>query len=282
MIAGLLQRMKNSINIISVNYNNAAKCKELLHSLKSQENREFISSIVLVDNASCENDYRELKNTIKDYEDIFTIKLVRSEINLGYSRGLNLGLSKISVAQRNLVVMCNNDVRYNRSFVTKLSKIHYDDRSQVIFPDVVTDGVIHENPRYINGVSKFRQLGYWVYYTHYYVAILMEVAWTNLRMLASKKSNAISEFRCECYLGVGACFILTENYFQHHTCLDDRVFLWGEELLLSSQVRNSGGCQMYEPSISVHHDSHASVGKLPAQQRYQLMKQSYNIYKHCL
>ena len=79
--------------------------------------------------------------------------------------------------------------------------------------------------------------------------------------------------------GIGACYVLTPCFFQHYQRLDDRVFLWGEEALLSHQVESAGGSTLYDPSIRVIHCESASVRFIQKRERYEIVKASYKIYK---
>jgi GT2 family glycosyltransferase len=82
--------------------------------------------------------------------------------------------------------------------------------------------------------------------------------------------------------GIGACYVLTPRFFDHHKKLDDRVFLWGEEALLSNQVESVGGCTLYDPEIKITHCESASVRFIEKRARYEIVKASYKIYKKFL
>ena len=82
--------------------------------------------------------------------------------------------------------------------------------------------------------------------------------------------------------GIGACYFLTDSFFEHYEQLDDRVFLWGEEALLSHQVEIVDGKILYAPSLVVEHAESGTVKKMLTRDRYERVKQSYKIYREYL
>ena len=192
---------------------------------------------------------------------------------------MNLGLKALDLDAYDYFIMSNNDLRFEIDFIKSLYCQKFPNEVFVVFPDVITDGDQHENPRFLEKISKRRRVMYWLYYKNYTLAFLIEFILLFLKLGNRHKQTSKQSKQTKIYLGVGACFILTRSYLRNYERLDDSVFLWGEEVLLLDQVRSAGGIQIYDPSLIVHHDAHSSVSSIVGRKKYELMNQSYQVYK---
>jgi GT2 family glycosyltransferase len=86
------------VSIITINYNQLSITKELLESLKKCEYPNF--EVIVVDNASKEDPIDELKKTSPN------VNVIRSEINLGFAGGNNLGYR---YSKGDYIFFLNND-----------------------------------------------------------------------------------------------------------------------------------------------------------------------------
>lgn len=77
--------MNDKVSIITVNYNGVADTCEMIDSLKQHENHPY--ELIVVDNGSASlNDYTLLKEKYPD------VKVIRSDKNLGFAGGNNIGV----------------------------------------------------------------------------------------------------------------------------------------------------------------------------------------------
>ena len=105
--------MKN-VYFITVNFNNSDSTINYIHSIRNLTPTQDDINIIIVDNNSEESDFNELETTIKHVKNV---KLIRSESNLGYFGGLNVGISSISymsIESAKLLVIGNNDVLFRK------------------------------------------------------------------------------------------------------------------------------------------------------------------------
>ena len=79
-----------SISFVCINYNNNKITKDYILSVLSIKGNHQIE-IIIIDNASISSDFNALISFIESLNLDF-IKLIKSKINLGYFKGLNLGL----------------------------------------------------------------------------------------------------------------------------------------------------------------------------------------------
>lgn len=95
--------MKNSpidISFVIVNYNGFEDTSELLISLQKWSYQKYFSEIIVVDNGSKEDESKKIMEKFPE------ISVLRSSINLGFSGGYNLGISK-SIGR--YIMILNND-----------------------------------------------------------------------------------------------------------------------------------------------------------------------------
>ena len=150
------------IAFVAVNYNNCWITTNYVSNIKAIHGYEKHDvEIVIVDNASQENDYKSLKKQIEKEQDV---RLVHSDKNLGYFGGLNFGIKILNYKDYDYIIAGNNDLFFSRDFFEILEKKKYGNKQTVIVPDLETISGVHQNPQFIDVPSAKRQLGYKVYY----------------------------------------------------------------------------------------------------------------------
>lgn len=83
-------------------------------------------------------------------------------------------------------------------------------------------------------------------------------------------------------MGVGACYILTTEFFKKFKKLDYPHFLYAEEAYLTNQIHTAGGIHWFDPDLRVHHAESASLSKIPKRTAYEFGKSSYWGCRHFL
>lgn len=271
------------IDFISVHYNNPRIIEKFFSSILNQDLlNEFDIKIYMVDNASEKNNKKNLKKIIKSYSYKLNITLLESNENLGYFPGMNRGLSQSNYRQTPFKIICNNDIEFRKDFLSVLRNHTFEKRCFAIYPDVISPDGSHHNPRVINSVSIFRKFSYRIYFMNYFLAFFINLFFGLLSNRKESKNRFGYEKESKIHLGVGACIILSDSFLSRIEKLDDRVFLWGEEVLLSHQIRQEGGYQYYFPNLKIFHEEHSTVSGLSSKKKYDLMQASYRIYKNYL
>lgn len=100
------------ISIIILSYNTKNLLKECLNSIYKYF-PTFTFEIIVVDNASTDGSYEMLKKDFKD------IKLIKSEINLGFAKGINLGCRN---AKGEYFLFLNSDITIYNSLSLEIIK----------------------------------------------------------------------------------------------------------------------------------------------------------------
>jgi GT2 family glycosyltransferase len=268
------------VKFVTVNYNNSEHTINYIKSILALDDLGNYE-VVVVDNASNPLDFRAMEDYCKELSNPH-VHLVKNPLNSGYFPGLNVGLDFIGSEDDSIVVVGNNDLTFQSDFSTTLRRLNYDSRTFVIAPNVISADGRHQNPHCINHVSRFRVFCYDLYFANYYFGKLLFWTMQALKKYVISTENETWKTQQYIYMGIGACYVLTENFFKVYKNLDARVFLWGEEALLAGQIANAGGKTLYVPSLIVHHFENASVSKIPSMASYKITKESYKIYRQFL
>ena len=270
-----------TIYFIAVNFNNSDFTINYVDSVKDLTSTKDNINVIIVDNNSEKNDFNKLEAKLKNAENV---KLIRSESNLGYFGGLNIGIGSIhnvSKENENLLVIGNNDLLFRKDFLVELSKISYDVNTFVIAPNIITLDGYHQNPQLVIKQSEFKKFILRLYFLNYYLARVLRYVALTINKIKGRKENMNSDRKMFIRQGNGACFILTNNFFKFYEKLDDGVFLWGEECLLANQLSLADGRMLYDPNIIVYHQTRLEdtlFRGLNSKKQYEVSQLSYKCY----
>ena len=206
--------------------------------------------------------------------------VVRSEVNVGYFGGLNLGLAAVPRAENDLVVIGNNDLEFDADFSQRLDAQRYRPDVMVVCPDVVTADGVHQNPHVLHRTDWRRRLKFDVYFSHYLLS--MPLRWFAQRLPGRAGRGSTPGQTGEISMGVGAVYVLLPAFLQKVTRLFFPAFLYGEEACLAWQVRDAGGIVWYDPTLRVSHAESAACSKLPSRTAYEYGREAYWLYRPLL
>jgi GT2 family glycosyltransferase len=264
--------------LVLVSYNSVDETVQMIRSTYAISLSDSLD-IVIVDNSESDSYSSKIMSDLSGMPENVDISMYRSPNN-GYFAGLNYGLEKINPLAYDYIIIGNNDLVFPGHFFGNLQKAVLPDNTFAIAPDIISREGQHENPRYICKMSSARKIFYNIYYSNYIVARCLLFLANKLKFRRRGFANTKSS---QCiHLSMGACYILLPLFFRHYSRLDDRVFLFGEEVLLSNQISSKDGCLYFVSGLVVHHDEHSSVSKLPRKSHYRIQQTSYKIYKEYL
>jgi GT2 family glycosyltransferase len=266
------------IGFVFTNFNNSKYTREAVESLMGNEHDDECL-ITIVDNKSNENEVKLLKELKSDFP---VIHLILNEQNLGYFKGLNVGINYLRDNHEDIsyVVIGNNDLIFMPDFIRSISlnnKIF--EKYPVISPDLITLDGVHQNPHVIAEISKFREFIYDMYHTSFIIALFVNFIAKVTKKLTDRKDEEQFNIPQTIYQGYGACYILGPLFFEHFHELWAPTFLMGEEYFLSRQLENKKMKVFYEPNIKVIHQEHASMSKIPKKKMWEFSRESYKIYR---
>jgi len=267
------------ICFIVTNFNNSEFTFLLCDSVKNLNG--LLIDLIVVDNSSNSNEIEELREIESKYD---FCRVIYNKDNVGYFEGLNCGIRSIDPLTYEYIVIGNNDLQFDNSFVNQIKSLPKSIASKypIIAPDIVTLDNVHQNPHVIHKISQFREFMYDAYYSNY---IVSRVIWRLARLFSFISSRTDDQQYLngrEIYQGYGACYILTPKFFENFSCLWAPTFLMGEEFFLWKQLNDKGLKLWYEPSVQVRHYDHASVSKLPSRKMWEISKESHKVYRKYL
>lgn len=266
------------ISFVAINYNNADITINYINSVMGiKDSNIYLNKIVVVDNFSGIDDYNHL---VMETVGMKNVEVIRSEKNLGYNGGMNLGFEYCSGLKNDYIIAGNNDLFFERSFLQILSNKHYESTSFVVVPDLITIEGIHQNPHSRKSIVKMKKFVTDVYRSNYLFYLILEfLVMKPIRSIRRKKENI--DYMCPgvIFLCIGACFLFTQKYFEVCKRLDDSVFLWQEELILAGQLQANGGELFYDNELKVHHMEHATCNRISSKKTFEMTQRSYKIAK---
>lgn len=267
-----------SVGFVFTNFNNSQLTLQALQSI-FDANALVDSVAVVVDNASERQQVEMLRAAESRYPEA---RFIYSESNEGYFPGLNRGLRFLQQSSPpfDFVVIGNNDLVFPEAFFENL--VREADRLAkypVISPDLVTLDGVHQNPHVISGISRFREIAWDLYFTNYWLSLLIKhVASVGRRLLERKD---FEQHREPMFVeqGYGACYVLTRTFFREFGELWAPAFLMGEEFFLSRQLAARGWKVFYDPVLLVVHHDHATVSKVASRKMWEYTKESHRVYR---
>lgn len=220
---------ENKVWIIIINYNGIYDTKECIESvLKS----DYQPEILLVDNASDED---EGKIISREYTGIHVIK---SEKNLGFAGGNNLGIKFAMEHGADYIMLLNNDTVIDPAMISELIKnanetdivaprMFYYDKKDVIW---YSGGNINK----YSGNIRCKYFG------------------KNVREVNDKIE--------ECTFATGCCILFSVNLIDKIGGLKDDYFMYCEDTEFSIRVIEAGGVIRVIPSAKLWHKVSSSIG----------------------
>ena len=265
--------MKNHISIIIVNYNTPEDTKAVIQSLSQITHNGFDYRIVVVDNGSKE---------LLTFSQAFLKKnpnldLLRSESNLGFSGGNNLGIQHaIDHYDSDYYLLLNSDTIVEQNFLQALyemmkkdpkiglacSKIYFH-KGYEYFVDSYSEAEKHRVLWYVGG----------------------KIDWTNLlsyHIGIDEVDRGHFDRAAETDYATGCAMMISREVIERVGRLDDRFFLYSEDVDFSLRVREAGLKVMYCPDSVVYHKIGRSSGGAgsPLQQYYQTRNRLFLTFRH--
>jgi GT2 family glycosyltransferase len=266
------------IGFVFTNYNNSSFSREAVRSIVANRGSENFQ-LVIVDNASESGEVDDLRRLKEEFP---SVHLILNRDNVGYFRGLNVGISFLRERYADIdhLVIGNNDLVFPPTFADALCGARdLFGKYAVICPDLLTLDGVHQNPHVVADIGKMRELIYDLYFSSYALALAIGFVARVTRRVTERKDYGQHQVARTIYQGYGACYILGPLFFEHFKDLWAPTFLMGEEFFLSKQLRDKGQELYYEPTILVRHHDHASIGNVPGKKMWRISRDSHRVYR---
>lgn len=241
------------IGIVILNYNTWDETyKSILSVFDSEVDEGYY--IYLIDNDSKVPMPQYISDLLKHPQ----IKYIRSEKNLGYSGGNNIGV-KIALEEGcDEILIANNDIVFKKDSILKMKQYLRENKNVgIVGPKVyLPDGSIQE----INCGIKMGKKEKYMY-------LLKK---TPLKFLVKdfvKKFNALDKDLSKpfiVYAVSGCCFMMSRQCALKITPFDEETFLYEEENIIGVRMENLGYSTVYCTDIEIVHEHGQSTKHMKA------------------
>lgn len=265
------------IGYVCTNYNNSEYTQKAVKTLLSNTRHTY--EVVVVDNNSNIDEAAILKSL---GDQLSNVEIISNACNVGYFRGLNVGITALRTKHPDIewMVIGNNDLEFPADFSDRLANATQTLRAYpVVSPDVVTIEGEHQNPHVICDISPVREMFYDLYYSNYYLGIVIQKLARLLPRLSERTDEEQWRVSRPIYQGHGSCYLLGPQFFENFEELWAPTFLMSEEYFLSKQLSDAGFMIFYEPAIQVIHHWHGSLEKLPNRKRWSFAREAHREYR---
>ena len=271
---------ESNFSFLILNYRNVEETIKCIESIKDAGYKN--SSIIIVDNGSADGSYEKICDLYQGVEDIYIIK---SDANLGFSGGNNLGYTFIREnLNPDFLVVTNNDVLFpQKDMLSRIQNNYQQTNFYVLGPDIyVRKNHEHQSPMMLNLPSKEdieKELHMYEFY------LKNPDQWVTRRKAQTIKNrmcqsnavirnvyNAIKRKRTIDYSRYyenccvqGACIIVSKKYIKaEEKMFTPETFLYCEELLLYKKCMNKNYLMVYDPEIQIWHEDSSTMKKINA------------------
>lgn len=248
----------NKITFVILHYETVSDTEQCLKSLQKFLTNDNVN-VVVVDNGSKSG---KLDNLKKEYESNKSIIFLRSEINLGFAKGNNIGFQ---YAKMNLdpdfIILTNSDTVYEqKDFIETLQKSYDMSKFDVAGPKIISmvDGKNQNPVMKMYNSKKDLQIRLLKY------KILMMLSYLNLDVKFKKyfskeiievdKNKSPDEIQLH-----GACLIFSRKYIEKYDGLYDKTFMYGEESILKYIVEKNNMSMIYIDELEIYHKEGSST-----------------------
>lgn len=249
------------LSIILVNYNNSEDTVLCLDSLQNILFKSY--SIIIVDNYSNINDYTNLKNNLNTKKFNFTYELIRTDSNLGFAGGNNIGIKcALNKYKSKYLLLLNNDTIVEKDFleplVNKINEGYSMATSKVLFEG--NKNLIWASGGYLNqrrGIGVNRNF---------------------------KKKNKNINDDCEVNFAPFCCVLFNSDVFMKYGFMDESYFMYFEDVDYCIRLISKGLKFYYCHNSVIYHKVSASSGGIRSnfylewmtRNRKKIIKRYYN------
>lgn len=223
---------KPLVSIITINYNQVAVTCELLGSLRNVTYPNL--EIIVVDNASPLGNSDAIKAAFPE------VHLIKSEMNLGFAGGNNLGIKE---ASGEYLLFLNNDTEVAPDFIEPLVALFLQNpKAGIASPKIIyfgTDDIIQ------------------------YAGSAGINSWTGRSVTIGNGEKDLGQHNqsSPTKLADGAAMMVPKKVIEKAGIMPELYFLYYEELDWCEMIRRAGFSCHYVANSTVYHKESMSVGK---------------------
>lgn len=235
------------VGIIILNYNSAEDTKKCIASIKKYTSISY--KIFVVDGASNDDSYSYLKEYFKANK---SVKLIKSEINGGYSYGNNLGIKEAIKDNVKTLLIINPDV----VLLNNAIDLMYDSIQQNSDVAVVGPRIFGPNNEDMQFAAKLLSFSSFIWNRKPFIFLLNKYIKEN----RFYKLDINSSLKFQGMVS-GCCFMIKTTDFIKINFFDENVFLYYEEDIISYKLVDIEKLSMINVDAHIFHNHSSSVKK---------------------
>lgn len=269
--------MRRTVTFLILQYQTADQTEACVESIRLLKDCGFEKRIVIVDNCSTNGAFEQIAGK---YSNDPAIDLLRTAKNLGFSAGNNFGYRAIDRESTQYLVATNNDVIFfQEDFIDLVDKSHAAYDFDIVGPDILIpnsvfpDMLRNSNPirRSLTTAQAIEQakrvfssasltIGAYGERGLQLALTKTEAGRKLMRAIYRKRGWELKPQQVQHGVTLqGACVIFGPRFLD---CFDaaffPETFLGFEEDILALRAKAEGLTSVYDPSIQVLHDHHAT------------------------
>lgn len=250
---------KNDLSVIILNYNTKDLLKDCLLSVKKAQASAVAYEIIVIDNGSSDNSAEMVE---KEFP---WVNLIKSEVNLGYAGGNNLGLKKVN---GRYILFLNSDAQVRPdAFRKMISFMEGDLKIGACTPKVML---------FKGGIDPDCHRGFPTPLASICYFFGLEKLFPKSRIFGQYHKFYLNlNFPHEIDAGFGTFMIVRAQVLKQVGGWDESYFFYGEDLDLFYRIKKAGWKVMFYPEPLAKHHKGASSGL--RKESKTVTKASYNI-----
>lgn len=243
--------MKMYLSIIIVNFNTKDLLKKCLESIKLP----FDYEIIIVDNASTDGSLQSINSL-----EWPNLKIIHNKENLGFARAVNQGIKE---SQGEFILLLNSDIIVKPKVIDKLVAF----ARQYPEAGVVGGKLLNLDGSTQGSCFNLPTVGW----------IIKEFWFGQKNFSVTQKYAPLGDKPIEVESVIGAVFLIPRKIINKIGLLDERYFMYFEDLDYCRRVRKNGYKVYYLPEAEFIH-AHGASGKNISSQTHKWLVESSKIY----
>ncbi len=253
--------MKKKITVIIVTYQAEQYIKSCINSLLKQSNDSF--NIVIVDNNSTDTTKILIKGYLKNN---LKVHLIENRKNLGFAKANNIGIQySLTILKADYLLLLNQDTVVENNLLDKL--LYWSDKK----------GTAVFGPKIL--IKKSKRI-WWIGTKIFKITDLFKTLRLALSYQIDKEQedSFFIDKPAEVEAIVGCAIFLPKEIIEHVGYLDEKFFMYGEDLDYSLRIRKKGYKMFVVPEAIVYHDVHFEKEALSIENNFSKTLKRYYLH----
>lgn len=233
------------VGIIILNYNKYELTISCMKSISEMINYR----IYVVDNGSDANNVEALKNQLEQFQGYV---LIENKENLGFSKGMNVGVKQAIKDGCEYILFTNSDILFFSNSIEQLQlSLDQDDSVGIVGPRIIdADG----REQHFNVLKRETLFEYFLMET--VLSILLPAGYKRKFLMDESISYTKKEY---VYSLSGCIFMMRKEDVEAIGYLDEYPFLYSEEFILAEKMLHLGKKELYDGTITITHNHQGST-----------------------